>query len=73
MLRILFASSTIAGSGALDAAIAREYPFCIKARLSVRAIAALTATHNARRQRPAAMRGASQIPMQSISYSRRKL
>jgi len=30
MLRILVASLTIAGSGALDAAIAREYPFCIK-------------------------------------------
>ena len=30
MLRILVASSTIAVSGALDAAIARDYPFCIK-------------------------------------------
>ena len=30
MLRILVAALTIAGSGALDAAIAREYPFCIK-------------------------------------------
>jgi len=30
MLRILVASLTIAGSCALDAAIAREYPFCIK-------------------------------------------
>ena len=30
MLRILVASLTIAASGALDAAIARGYPFCIK-------------------------------------------
>jgi hypothetical protein len=29
MLRILVASLTIAASGALDAAIARDFPFCI--------------------------------------------
>jgi hypothetical protein len=29
MLRILVISLTIAASGALDAAIARDYPFCI--------------------------------------------
>jgi len=30
MLRTMVASLTIAGSGALDAAIARDYAFCIK-------------------------------------------
>jgi Protein of unknown function (DUF3551) len=30
MLRFLAASLTIAATGALDAAIARDYPFCIK-------------------------------------------
>ena len=30
MLRILAASLTIAATGALDAAIPRDYPFCIK-------------------------------------------